>query len=61
VKVTFFNGSSLLPMPPGESKHKGLRHLDIRESGEIDEQQLASWIKQSAAIPGWDPSAATRR
>jgi hypothetical protein len=58
VKVTFFNGSSLLPLPPGESKHKGVRHLDIRESDEIDEQQLASWIKQSAAIPGWDPSNA---
>ena len=45
-------------LPPGESKHKGVRHLDIRESDEIDEQQLASWIKQSAAIPGWDPSNA---
>ena len=61
VKVTFFNGSSLLPMPPGESKHKGVRHLDIRETDEIDERQLASWIKQSAAIPGWDPSSASSR
>jgi len=57
LKLTFFRGGSLLPMPPGESKHKDVRYLDIRESDEIDEQQLASWIKQAAAIPGWDASS----
>jgi hypothetical protein len=55
VKVTFFNGASLLPLPPGESKHKSVRHLDIREHDELDEAQLTSWIKQSSTIPGWMP------
>ena len=53
VKVTFFNGASLLPLPPGASKHKHVRYLDIRQDDEIDEKQLAKWIKQAAAIPGW--------
>ncbi|HEY0819644.1 MAG TPA: DUF1801 domain-containing protein [Rhizobacter sp.] len=54
VKVTFFRGTSLEPMPPGESKTAETRYLDIREDGIPDEQQLASWIEQAAAIPGWD-------
>src|SRR5689334_6691720 len=52
VKVTFFYGTSLRPLPPGASKHKTVRYLDIRE-GELDEAQLATWVKQAAAIPGW--------
>ena len=52
VKVAFFRGTSLEPMPPGESKQKGMRFLDIRE-GELDEKQLASWVKQAAKLPGW--------
>jgi len=55
VKVTFFNGASLMPLPPGESKHKDVRHLDIREDDAIDERQLTSWIKQSSTMPGWMP------
>ncbi|MBL0729821.1 DUF1801 domain-containing protein [Piscinibacter sp. HJYY11] len=54
VKVTFFRGTSLEPMPPGESKTAETRYLDIREDGIPDEPQLASWIEQAAAIPGWD-------
>lgn len=53
VKVAFFKGSSLEPLPPGESKQKDVRYLDIREGDELDEQQLARWVKQAAAIPGW--------
>ena len=53
VKVTFFRGTSLRPMPPGESKHEGVRHLDIHEDDEIDEARLASWLKQAAALPGY--------
>ena len=53
VKVTFFKGASLRPPPPGASKHKEVRYLDIREDDTIDEAQLASWIKQAASIPGW--------
>ena len=54
VKVTFFRGTSLRPVPPGESKSKETRYLDIREEDTLDEKQLASWIKQAAIIPGWD-------
>ena len=54
VKVTFFKGMSLKPIPPGESKHKEVRYLDIRE-GELDEEQFTKWIRQAAAIPGWIP------
>ena len=54
VKVTFFRGTSLRPVPPGESKHEAVRYLDIHE-GELDEAQLARWVKQAAALPGWVP------
>jgi hypothetical protein len=54
VKVTFFKGASLRPIPPGESKHKDVRYLDIREDG-FDEYQMAAWIRQAAALPGWVP------
>ncbi len=54
VKVTFFNGASLRPVPPGASKHKGVRHVDIHE-GKLDEGQMATWVNQAAALPGWIP------
>jgi hypothetical protein len=52
VKVTFFRGRSLRPVPPGESKHKEVRYLDIREDDQIDEAQLAAWVKQASELPG---------
>jgi hypothetical protein len=55
VKVTFFRGTSLRPPPPGASKHKDVRYLDIHEDDELDEAQLARWLKQAAALPGWIP------
>ena len=55
VKVAFFRGASLRPAPPGASKHKDVRYLDIREDDELDEAQLATWIRQAAALPGWVP------
>ena len=55
VKVTFFSGASLRPVPPGASKHKDVRYLDIHEDDEFDEEQIATWIKQAAALPGWAP------
>ena len=55
VKVAFFRGSSLRPVPPGESKHKEVRYLDIREDDQLDEEQMAEWIRQAAALPGWIP------
>jgi hypothetical protein len=51
VKVTFFRGTSLRPLPPGESKHKDVRYFDIRE-GDFDEAQLAVWVKQASQLPG---------
>ena len=55
VKVTFFRGASLRPVPPGSSKHKEVRYLDIREGDELDEAQLATWVRQAAGLPGWVP------
>jgi hypothetical protein len=52
IKVAFFRGTSLNPVPPGESKHKDLRYLDIREDDELDEAQLAAWVKQASLLPG---------
>jgi hypothetical protein len=51
MKVTFFRGTSLRPVPPGESKHKEVRYLDIRE-GQLDEAQFVDWVKQASALPG---------
>jgi hypothetical protein len=55
VKVAFFRGTSLRPLPPGASKGKDTRYLDIHEGGELDEAQMATWLKQAAALPGWVP------
>lgn len=55
VKVTFFRGSSLRPVPPVASKHKEVRYIDIREDDELDEAQMARWMKLAAALPGWIP------
>jgi hypothetical protein len=51
VKVTFFRGASLDPVPPGPSKHKDIRYLDIYE-GKLDEAQLTAWVKQASRLPG---------
>jgi len=56
VKVAFFRGSSLRPLPPGPSKQKDVRYLDIHEDDPIDEAQFASWTKQAAAFPGEWPT-----
>jgi hypothetical protein len=55
VKVTFFRGASLRPIPPGESKHKEVRYLDVHEDEQLDEARMAAWIRQAAAVPGWIP------
>lgn len=54
VKVTFFSGTSLQPMPPGASKHKDVRYVDIGADG-FDEAQMAAWIEQATRLPGWVP------
>jgi hypothetical protein len=53
IKVTFFRGTSLRPLPSGESKHKEVRYLDIHEDDQLDEAQLAAWVKQASQLPGW--------
>jgi hypothetical protein len=55
VKLTFFRGASLRPPPPGASKHADVRYLDVHEHDALDEAQLAAWLKQAAALPGWVP------
>ena len=52
VKVAFFRGASLRPLPPGESKQKEVRYLDIHKDDMLDETQFASWVKQASQLPG---------
>ena len=52
VKVAFFRGASLRPLPPVASKHKDVRYLDIHEDNQFDEAQLAAWVKQASQLPG---------
>jgi len=51
VKVTFFRGTSLNPVPPGESKYKDVRYLEIYED-QLDEAQFVEWVKQASQLPG---------
>src|SRR5687768_6529511 len=52
VKVAFFRGASLRPMPPVESKQKDVRYVHIHEGDRLDEELVASWIRQAAELPG---------
>ena len=52
IKVAFFRGMSLRPVPPGESKSKDTRYLDIREDDQLDEALFASWVRQASQLPG---------
>jgi hypothetical protein len=52
VKVAFFRGQSLDPVPPGVSKQAEVRYLDIRETDVLDEAVFLDWIRQSARLPG---------
>ena len=53
VKVAFFRGTSLRPLPPGGSKSKDTRYLDIHEDDELDDAQLVRWITQASRLAGW--------
>lgn len=56
VKVSFFKGALLDPIPPGATPKSGeCRWLDIYENQPIDEKQFLSWVRQAAALPGWLP------
>ena len=52
IKVAFFRGAALRPLPPGGSKQKDVRYLDIHEDDEFDEAKLAAWVKQASKLPG---------
>ncbi|BBK31248.1 hypothetical protein EDC65_1317 [Stella humosa] len=52
VKVAFFRGAALSPVPPGASKSKDTRYLDIREHDPLDENRLADWVRQASQLPG---------
>ncbi len=52
VKVAFFRGASLNPVPPGASKSNDTRYLDIHEDDQIDEAQFTAWVKQASQLPG---------
>jgi len=52
IKVAFFRGTSLKPVPPGPSKTKETRYMHIHEDDTLDEQQLTDWIKQASRLPG---------
>ncbi len=52
VKVAFFRGASLHPIPPGKSKSNDTRYLDIHERDQLDEAQFAAWVEQASQLPG---------
>lgn len=52
IKVAFHKGAHLKPLPPGTSKQKEVRYLDIREDDELDEKQFTDWVKQASKLPG---------
>jgi hypothetical protein len=52
IKVAFFRGASLYPLPPGKSKQQDVRYLDIYEDDPFDEVQFADWVKQASQLPG---------
>ena len=52
IKVAFFRGASLRPAPPGESKQKNVRYLDVHENVPLDEEVVGNWIRQASELPG---------
>lgn len=52
VQLTFFRGTSLDPVPAKESKHPEVRYFDIYQDDNLDDSQLASWVKQASSLPG---------
>lgn len=52
LKLAFFRGASLTPVPPVGSKQKDVRYFHIYEDDGLDEAQLADWVKQASDLPG---------
>lgn len=55
IKVAFFRGAQLDPVPPVTSKDENTRYVHIHEGEQIDDELMTSWIRQAAALPGWTP------
>jgi hypothetical protein len=56
VKVAFFRGKALSPVPPGESKNDDVRYIDVHADNHFDEAQFADWVRQASRLPGWSGS-----
>ena len=60
VKVTFFCGTLLRPLPPGESKQENIRYLDLHQGADVDEAQYSAWVRQASRLPGWGKTTPDR-
>ncbi|VTS07842.1 DUF1801 domain-containing protein [Tuwongella immobilis] len=60
IKVAFFQGAKMTPLPPGESKQADVRYLDIYESDSIDEPQFLDWVRQATQLPTWGTTEPAR-
>lgn len=54
VKVAFFRGTALSPLPPVASKQQEVRYVHIHEADAVDEAQFSRWVRQASKLPGWD-------
>ena len=52
IKVAFFRGAALAPVPPEPSRSADTRYLHIPQDGLLDEAQFLDWVRQAAALPG---------
>ena len=52
IKVTFFRGTSLRPVPPVEAKQEGVRYFHVNEGDQLDEKLMAQWTEQASELPG---------
>lgn len=55
IKVAFFQGKSLDPLPPVDSKDPNARYFHVYENDPLDEKLVAKWIRQASKLPGWIP------
>ena len=53
IKIAFFDGAALEPIPPVASEDAQARYLHIFEGDTLDERQFTNWVKQASKLPGW--------